>query len=462
MNIDLASAMRRALEHTRAQNPNEATAVIQAALAGHCQSRERPSSADISSPPASRAPFSLLDLDADTVAPASLAYRSRSAHGSTNPSAANPLRRARFRPPSLIDWNTNSGKERNEQDREGLDPAPNAERRSGRIRRSLGDVVNALRDGRLSGLATSLPGVGVPAAPASPQVPDGARFLTRSYACAAGRRQYKLYVPADRTDGPQGLVIMLHGCTQSPDDFAVGTGMNEVAEAHGLLVAYPAQTSIDNPGSCWNWFRPGDQRRDAGEPAIIAGITRALIAEFDVDPSRVYAAGLSAGGAMAAVMGEAYPELYAAIGVHSGLPYGSATDVVSAFATMRGEPGEGHPSSRSGSRGRAVRTIVFHGSGDRTVHPSNADRIIAAARARVEEGEVRRVEGRAPGGRTYTRTIALTPEGAAAAELWMIEGAEHAWSGGNAAGSYTDPAGPDAAAEMVRFFLNASSRGRPQ
>jgi poly(hydroxyalkanoate) depolymerase family esterase len=363
----------------------------------------------------------------------------------------------------LIDPKASSARERNEQDREaGLDPALNAARRSGRIRRSLGDVVNAHRDGRLSGLATSLPGTGASATSVSPQISDGAQFLARSYACAAGRRQYKLYVPADRADGPQGLVVMLHGCTQSPDDFAVGTGMNEVADAHGLLVAYPAQTSVDNPGSCWNWFRPGDQRRDIGEPAIIAGITRALIAEFAIDPSRVYAAGLSAGGAMAAVVGEAYPELYAAIGVHSGLPYGSATDVVSAFATMRGERGEDHPSSRSGSHGRAVRTIVFHGSNDRTVHPSNADRIIAAARARVEEGEVKRVEGRAPGGRTYTRTIALTPEGAAAAELWMIEGAEHAWSGGNAAGSYTDPAGPDAAAEMVRFFLNASSRGRPQ
>jgi poly(hydroxyalkanoate) depolymerase family esterase len=463
MNIDLASAMRRALEHTRAQNLNEATAVIQAALAGHCPSRERPSSAGISSPLAARAPFSLLDLDAETVEPARPAYRSQSARGNTNPLAANPLRRARLRPPSLIDPKANSARERNEPDREaGLDPAPNAARRSGRMRRSLGEVVNALRDARFSGLAASLPGIGAPAAPVSPQIPDGAQFLARSYACRAGSRQYKLYIPADRLDGPQGLVVMLHGCTQSPDDFAVGTGMNEIAEAHGLLVAYPAQTSIDNAGSCWNWFRPGDQRRDIGEPAIIAGITRALIAEFDIDPSRVYAAGLSAGGAMAAVMGEAYPELYAAIGVHSGLPYGSATDVVSAFAAMRDEPSGGHPVSRLEAGGKAVRTIVFHGSADRTVHPSNADRIIAAARARAEEGEVRRVEGRSPSGRTYTRTIALTPDGAAAAELWLIEGAGHAWSGGQAAGSYTDPAGPDASAEMVRFFLNASSRGRPQ
>ena len=459
MNIDLALAMRRALEHTRAQNLNEATAVIQAALAGHCPSRERPGSARISSlwlwrrvqPPRPRCGY--------VAGPA--AYRLPSARGNATPLAANPLRRARLRPPSLIDPKANSARERNEPDREAADPglAPNAASSSRRFRRSLGDVVNALRDGRFSGLAASLPGIGAPATPVSPQVPDGAQFLARSYACAAGSRQYKVYVPADRPDGPQGLVVMLHGCTQSPDDFAVGTGMNEIAEAHGLLVAYPAQTSIDNAGSCWNWFRPGDQCRDIGEPAIIAGITRALIAEFDVDPSRVYAAGLSAGGAMAAVMGEVYPELYAAIGVHSGLPYGSASDVVSAFAAMRDDLAGAIRCLAWRRAVRLCRTIVFHGSADRTVHPSNADRIIAAARARAEEGEVRRAEGRSSSGRTYTRTIALTPDGAAAAELWLIEGAGHAWSGGRAAGSYTDPAGPDASAEMVRFFLNASREG---
>jgi poly(hydroxyalkanoate) depolymerase family esterase len=456
MSIDLASAMRRALEHTRAQNLNEATAVIHAALAGHCSSREGPSSAGVSSPPASHAPFRVLDCGVDTAEPAPLAYRSRSARGNAIPLASNPLSRARHRPPSLIDPKAISAGAKNNSDLEAADHTvgPNAAPCYRRIRRSLGDLVNALRDGRSSSLA--------PAAPVSLQIPDGAQFLARSYACRAGSRQYKLYIPAARPDGPQGLVVMLHGCTQSPDDFAVGTGKNAVAEAHGLLVAYPAQTSIHNGGSCWNWFRPGDQRRDLGEPAIIAGITRALIAEFDIDPSRVYVAGLSAGGAMAAVMGEVYPEIYAAIGVHSGLPYGSASDVVSAFAAMRDEPGGGHSMPRVAAGSKVVRTIVFHGSADQTVHPANAGRIIAAARARTEAGEVRRVEGRSPRGRTYTRTISLTPDGAAAAELWLIEGAGHAWSGGQAAGSYTDPAGPDASAEMVRFFLNGSSRGRSQ
>jgi poly(hydroxyalkanoate) depolymerase family esterase len=455
MSIDLASAMRRALEHTRAQNLNEATAVIQAALAGHCSSREGPRSASVSSPPASHAPFSVLNRGGATVEPAPLAYRSPSARGN-----ATPLSRARLRPPSSIDPKAISAREKRSSDREAADP--NAAPSHCRPRRSLGDVVTALREARSSGLAAVLPATKAPAASVSLQIPDGAQFVARSYACRAGSRQYKLYIPADRPEGLQGLVVMLHGCTQGPEDFAVGTGMNAVAEAHGLLVAYPGQTSIHNGGSCWNWFRPGDQRRDIGEPAIIAGITRTLVAEFDIDPSRVYVAGLSAGGAMAAVMGEAYPELYAAIGVHSGLPYGSASDVVSAFAAMRDDPVRGHPMPRLAAGGKAVRTIVFHGSADQTVHPANAHRIIAAARARTEAGEVRRVEGRSPRGRTYSRTVALTAGGTAAAELWLVQGAGHAWSGGQAAGSYTDPTGPDASAEMVRFFLNDSSRGRSQ
>ena len=457
MNIDLASAMRRALEHTRAQNLNEASTVIQAALAGHCRSSERPGAAGSFSSPAASAPFNLLGLDAPGVEPA---HRFRGALGDTAPWAATPLRQARLRLPGLNGPQANPAGETPDGKAAELDLAPDAARSSRHIRRSLGDIVKALRDGRSSSLPAVLPGQRAPAAP--PQIPVGAQFLARSYACGAGNRQYKLYIPADRADGPQGLVVMLHGCTQSPDDFAVGTGMNAIAEAHGLLVAYPEQTGAHNAQSCWNWFRPGDQRRDVGEPAIIAGITRALIAEFDIDPARVYAAGLSAGGAMAAVMGEAYPELYAAIGVHSGLPYGSARDVVSAFAAMRAEQGGHHPLPRLAAGGQAVRTIVFHGTADRTVHPSNAERIIAAARARAAEGEVRHFEGCSLSGRAYTRTIALTPDGAAAAELWLIEGAGHAWSGGQAAGSYTDPTGPDASAEMVRFFLNASWRGRPE
>ena len=204
--------------------------------------------------------------------------------------------------------------------------------------------------------------------------------------------------------------------------------------------------------ACWNWFRPGDQRRDAGEPAILAGLARHIVAGVRRAAKRVFVAGLSAGGAMAAVLGETYPDLFAAVGVHSGLPAGCASDVMSAFAAMRGDPGVA-PAVRR--RGRMPRTIVFHGGADRTVHPSNAEQIVAAARSpaalRDERGEA--------GGRAYVRIVADGPGGPPELECWMVDGAGHAWSGGDPAGSYADPAGPDASAEMVRFFLQ-TGRGQ--
>lgn len=299
-----------------------------------------------------------------------------------------------------------------------------------RLRRPLREVVRLLKDGRLG----AWNGAPAPAAPAAP-VPEGARFEARHFACAAGGRDYKLYVPASRGT-PRGLVVMLHGCKQDPDDFAAGTGMNAVAEAEGMLVAYPRQGASDNLGSCWNWFRPGDQRRDAGEPAILAGLTGALVAEFGIDPERVFVAGLSAGGAMAAVLAETYPDLFAAAGIHSGLPTGAANDVVSAFSVMRGEPGLG------GGGSTARRLIVFHGDADQTVHPANARRIVAG---RGNPAQV--TEGRKPGGRAYRRSADGDTE------VWIVEGAGHAWAGGRPDGSYSDPAGPDASAEMLRFFL---------
>lgn len=228
--------------------------------------------------------------------------------------------------------------------------------------------------------------------------------------------------------------------------------MNSVAEAHGLLVAYPAQPMSANGSLCWNWFNPADQARGAGEPSIIAGITRNLMSEFSLDRNQVFVAGLSAGGAMALVMGETYPDVYAAIGIHSGLPYKSANDVMSAFAAMRGEDSLPPPvrlhSTADGAS--TARIIVFQGSADSTVHPTNANKILAADRHRcVAETK----PGRAPGGRNFQRSVYLASNGAPAAELWMIEGAGHAWSGGCPEGSYTDPKGPDASGEMVRFFL---------
>ncbi len=284
----------------------------------------------------------------------------------------------------------------------------------------------------------------------APAIPDGAAFLERSFTCSAGTRGYKLYVPAFMGAPPRGLIVMLHGCKQDPDDFAAGTNMNAVAEAHGLLVAYPRQTASANVASCWNWFDPRDQMRDSGEPAVIAGITRSLMSEFALDREQVFVAGLSAGGAMAAVMAETYPDLYAAVGIHSGLAYQSANDAMSAFATMRGDFRSA--GTANSDRALQVRTIVFQGSADHTVDPSNATRIVAAA-GRHSTSARQEDHGRSAGGRSYTRTIIDGIGGAPLIESWLIDGAGHAWSGGSASGSYTDPKGPDASAEMVRFFM---------
>jgi poly(hydroxyalkanoate) depolymerase family esterase len=285
-----------------------------------------------------------------------------------------------------------------------------------------------------------------------PPVPDGAEFVTRSFSCQAGSRTYKLYVPGRRNSPLTALVVMLHGCTQSPDDFATGTRMNEVAEERGFLVAYPAQPKTANPSSCWNWFNPKDQLRDAGEPAIIAGLTRAIVAEFNIDSRRVFVAGLSAGGAMAVVMGANYPELYSAIGIHSGLPHGAAADVVSAFAAMRGESAPAPSAPLGAEPSRRVRTIVFHGDADQTVHPSNGERIIAAAFASELNGRTETETG-STGGRDYVRSVTSDSTGVPLVEHWQIRGAGHAWAGGSPNGSYTDPKGPNASREMVRFFL---------
>ena len=314
-------------------------------------------------------------------------------------------------------------------------------------RKSLGDVLQILKDGKSRFRSfDTLRNRSVRTPP--PPIADGAQFIGRSFACAAGARSYKLYIPASSPTGPNGLIVMLHGCKQNPDDFASGTAMNTVAETHGLIVAYPRQNSTANASSCWNWFSPPDQMRDRGEPAIIAGITRDLISEFGIADNRTFVAGLSAGGAMAAIMGQTYPDLYAGVGIHSGLAYGSATDVMSAFATMRGDA----PRNAQAPRAR-VRTIVFHGSADGLVHLSNAERVVAQAAPehRLQKSASQRMQ---VNGRSCTRTEIASADGSPVVEYWLIEGAGHTWSGGHPSGTYTDVSGPNASTEMVRFFLD--------
>ena len=263
-----------------------------------------------------------------------------------------------------------------------------------------------------------------------------------------GSRDYRLFLPSTISEGAKGLVLMLHGCTQNPDDFACGTDMNSHAEKSGLIVVYPHQTRAQNAQGCWNWFRPQDQRAEAGEAALLAALVEAVAAEFAVPQGGIFAAGLSAGGAMAATLAAVHPTLFAAVGVHSGLPHGAAHDVPSAFAAMRGQGGR----TKAGGDG-SVRMIIFHGTADATVHPSNAEKLVSAAGPALR-GASRRENGKSAGGRSYSCTVVEGRDGTPLIESWRIEGATHAWSGGRPDGSYTDPAGPDASAEMVRFFLN--------
>ncbi|BAL26550.1 PHB depolymerase family esterase [Azoarcus sp. KH32C] len=284
-------------------------------------------------------------------------------------------------------------------------------------------------------------------------------FVTRSFANEAGARSYKLYVPArySRETARMPLMVMLHGCTQSPDDFAAGTRMNALAEEHGFLVAYPAQAPNANGSKCWNWFRAEDQKRDRGEPSLIAGITREVAKSHRVDERRIFVAGLSAGAAMAVILGTLYPDLYAAVGAHSGLPFGAAHDLPSAFAAMSGGAGR-----KTNGTARGVPTVVFHGDQDRTVSIGNGAAIVEQAAGARQDAQPLRAsvhKGAAPGGRTHSRTIYADAAGQPVVEQWVLHGAGHAWSGGSPHGSYTDGHGPDASAEMIRFFLSLPRAG---
>lgn len=291
------------------------------------------------------------------------------------------------------------------------------------------------------------------------------QFVCRSYSNSAGTLTYKLYIPKSYTDEPIPLIVMLHGCTQNPDDFAAGTRMNALADEHGFFVVYPAQSARANGANCWNWFSPAHQAAGCGEPSMIAGITREVTSIYSVDEQRIFVAGLSAGAAMAVILGATYPQLFAAVGAHSGLAYGAAHDVPSAFAAMRGsvEPFSGSDSANGrtakphSAPKRAAPTIVFHGDQDTTVSAINGAAIVAQAIAQGpvrDDGLIKTVRKHvSANGREYTATSYGHSMSPPHIEQWVVHGAGHAWSGGSADGSYTDVSGPDASVEMLRFFL---------
>ncbi|RAI58653.1 extracellular catalytic domain type 1 short-chain-length polyhydroxyalkanoate depolymerase [Roseicella frigidaeris] len=408
MNAIRPNAMLEATRLTREGKLAEASALLQRLLHGQAPAGAAPADPGAATPPGGRSPSRIVDVDPETGEVSTPAAAGSQAGRTGRGPAAGP----------------------------GATPRP-------RLPEALRDLLD--RGGLAQGAA----------ARRVEPLPEGARFLTGRFDGAAGSRGYKLYIPSSHRGEAAPLVVMLHGCTQSPDDFAAGTRMNALAETHRCLIVYPGQSQAANAQKCWNWFSPADQRRDQGEPALIAGITRQVMQTHSIDPRRVYIAGLSAGGAAAAIMGQAYPDLYAAVGVHSGLACGAAHDMPSAFAAMRQggpRPGAADPGAAPERRRRIVPTIVFHADRDHTVNPRNGDQVIAQSAA---AGELRTdmLRGQVPGGHAYTRTLYIDRGGRPVLEQWLVHGGGHAWSGGSAAGTYTDPRGPDASREMLRFFL---------
>jgi poly(hydroxyalkanoate) depolymerase family esterase len=278
------------------------------------------------------------------------------------------------------------------------------------------------------------------------------KFIDGAFTNAAGTRTYKLYIPSAYTGQALPLVVMLHGCTQSSADFAAGTRMNILAEKDAFFVVYPEQSQSANSSKCWNWFEPAHQHRNAGEPSLIAGITQKIISAYHVNADRIYIVGMSAGGAMSAIMAATYPDLYAAVGVHSGLAYGAAHDLPSGFAAMQNGA---HRHKRQVKR--VIPMILFHGDRDTTVAKVNADHIREQwlqgnGNGGGPIGDAKVERGRSSGGRAYTRFTYVDKSGRAVLEEWTVHHGGHAWSGGSSSGSFTDGKGPDASAEMARFF----------
>lgn len=304
----------------------------------------------------------------------------------------------------------------------------------------------------------------------APERVASGEFTSHAYESGSESRAYKLYVPARRSARPRTLLMMLHGCKQTPDDFAAGTRMNELANVHGFLVAYPAQTSVTNNASCWSWFKPLEQTREGAEPSQLAGVIGAIAETHDIDMNSVFVAGLSSGAAMAVILGKTYPDIFSAVGAHSGLPLGAANNVLSAFFAMQlGDPFGttlrlgSPPTSADSADCHGVPTIVFHGDCDRTVAVSNGEAIVQQALHSFPEGSDALVQNAALRlvstiGHDSTTTRYVDPAGRTRVENWAVHGGTHAWSGGSSEGSYTDPEGPDASTEMVRFFLG--QRGR--
>ena len=295
-------------------------------------------------------------------------------------------------------------------------------------------------------------------------------FSQESY----GGRTYWLYVPSGYQAGtPAPLVMMLHGCTQTGDGFATSTNMNALAEQNDFLVIYPQQPSSANSSQCWNWFQTTHQSRGSGEPALLAGMVGDVESSYSVDGSQIFVSGFSAGAAMSVILGATYPDVFAAIAVHSGLEYKAATSTNSAFTAMFSGGPPADPQGQAaynamGSRARVVPVMVFHGTSDFTVATVNGDLTLsqwAQTNDLASDGsdnndiddQAELIQGgQVPGGRSFTRYVYEDSNGQVVMEKYLVDTMGHNWSGGVLGGTYTDPDGPDASQIMVDFFLGSA------
>lgn len=304
-------------------------------------------------------------------------------------------------------------------------------------------------------------------------------WISATAHAAGGSRNYKLWVPATLEKGKASpLVMMLHGCTHDAKDMAEISGMNEVAEVNRFLVAYPEQSRMANLMKCWNWFDPKHQARDAGEPSILAVVVDQVRSAHNIDPNRVYVVGVSAGGAMAAILAATYPDLFAAVAVVSGAEFKAATSVSEGLTAMeRGGPDpvrqgqlafEAMRSGLARKEKRRMPVIVFHGTGDTRVSLVNAEQSIAQwsktngclAAEHSESGFVlteKIIDGEVPQGYAYRKHMYFGADARLLMEKWVIQGLGHAWSGSPKPSKYGDTKGPNASAEIWRFFCEAGS-----
>jgi poly(hydroxyalkanoate) depolymerase family esterase len=316
----------------------------------------------------------------------------------------------------------------------------------------------------------TLPGSGPPTPPTPPPTGGSGQgtgvSFAGSYSAAAGTRAYRGYVPSTYTPGTaMPLIVVLHGCTQTADSIRQLTRYDQLAEAKGFIAVFPEQPPSANFLRCWNFFLDAHMHRGTGEPSLIAGITNWVRQRYTVDPRRIYVAGLSAGGAMASVMGASYPDLYAAVGIGSGCEY-AATATCAGWRSSDPTKAAQAAYAEMGQRARVLPVIAFQGDKDFTVPPVNADQLVKqwtitadladdhVANGSVSGTPTTTLTGQVPNGRAYTTRYYADADGRELVQYWSVHGMSHAWSGGCSCALHADPQGPDATAAMYAFLMS--------